>query len=287
MSARNRVFMILALLTVGSLIFYLVTVRPTGDLQLIGTVDANEVLVSARIPGRIQTLTVKEGDPVTAGQLIAVIESDDLEAALKAAEATAASEKWKLNGSVDTDRQNSGETSSATVSAEAQVRACAGRFVASQGELRTPAGRYEPDGGTGPAGHHERADAGRTGDGAAGRASSRECGPGESVSGTGQPAPGACSRVADGGLGADRGLDTRRCCQCTGTCRRGQDSKELLRSAGAGERKGERMGGAPGRSGGHGRADRDRDGPDADLGLRSPSGDAGRRGASWATACGW
>ena len=80
--------MILGLLMVGSLIWYFVTVRPTADLQLIGTVDANEVVVSARIPGRIQTLTVKEGDPVKAGQLIAVIESDDLEAALKAAEAT-------------------------------------------------------------------------------------------------------------------------------------------------------------------------------------------------------
>jgi multidrug resistance efflux pump len=122
-NARNRVFIILALLTVGSLIWYLVTVRPTGDLQLIGTVDANEVLVSARIPGRIQTLTVKEGDTVKAGQLIAVIESDDLEAALKAAEANTASQKWKLNGTVVTERQNSGETSSAAVSAEAQLQA--------------------------------------------------------------------------------------------------------------------------------------------------------------------
>jgi multidrug resistance efflux pump len=121
-SARNRVFIILALLTIGSLIWYLVTVRPTEDLQLIGTVDANEVLVNARIPGRIETLTVKEGDSVKAGQLIAVIESDDLEAALKAAEATATSQKWKLNGSVETERQNSGETHNATVSAEAQVR---------------------------------------------------------------------------------------------------------------------------------------------------------------------
>ena len=50
-NARNRVFMILGLLTVGSLIWYLVTVRPTGDLQLIGTVDANEVVVSAQDPG--------------------------------------------------------------------------------------------------------------------------------------------------------------------------------------------------------------------------------------------
>ncbi len=135
MNARNRVFAILALLTVGSLIWYFVTVRPKGDLQLIGTVDANEVLVSARIPGRIQTLTVKEGDTVQAGQLIAVIESDDLEAALKAAEATAASQSSKLTGSVETEHQNSGETTSATVSAEAQVRVAEASLAQSQAQL--------------------------------------------------------------------------------------------------------------------------------------------------------
>src|ERR1035438_5907915 len=100
MNARNRVFIILGLLTVGSLIWYFVTVRPTGDLQLIGTVDANEVVVSSKIPGRIQTLTVDEGQDVKAGQLIAIIESEDLAAARKAAEANAASQKGKLCGSV-------------------------------------------------------------------------------------------------------------------------------------------------------------------------------------------
>ena len=122
MSARNRVFIILALLTIGSLIWYLVTVRPTGDLQLIGTVDANEVLVNARIAGRIQTMTVKEGDYVKAGQVIAVIESDDLDAALKAAEATALSLRSRFNGNIETQKQNTGETQSATASAEAQVK---------------------------------------------------------------------------------------------------------------------------------------------------------------------
>ena len=135
MNARNRVFIILALLTVGSLIWYFVTVRPTGDLQLIGTVDANEVQVSARIPGRIQTLTVKEGDTVQAGQLIAVIESDDLQAALQAAEATAASQSSKLNGTMETERQNSGETSSATVSAEAQVRVAEASLAQAKAQL--------------------------------------------------------------------------------------------------------------------------------------------------------
>lgn len=136
MNARNRVFVILGLLTLGSLIWYLVTVRPTGDLQLIGTVDANEVLVNARIAGRIQTLTVKEGDYVKAGQLIAVIESDDLDAALKAAEATAASLRSKLNSNVETEKQNTGETQSATASAEAQVKVAEASLAQAQANLQ-------------------------------------------------------------------------------------------------------------------------------------------------------
>lgn len=123
MNARNRVFMILGLLTVGSLIWYLATVRRAGDLQLIGTVDANEILVSSKIPGRIQTLTVDEGDDVKAGQLIAVIESEDLQAARKAAEATANSTQFKLGETVETERQTRGETGSAAGNAEALLKA--------------------------------------------------------------------------------------------------------------------------------------------------------------------
>jgi len=114
--------MILGLLTVGSLIWYLATTRRTGDLQLIGTVDANEILVSSKIPGRIQTLTVDEGDDVKAGQLIALIESDDLQAARKAAEATASSQQFKLGETVETERQTRGETGSATGNAEAMLK---------------------------------------------------------------------------------------------------------------------------------------------------------------------
>ncbi|MGA2672138.1 MAG: efflux RND transporter periplasmic adaptor subunit [Terracidiphilus sp.] len=132
MNARNRVFIILALLTVGSLIWYFVTVRPTGDLQLIGTVDANEVLVSAKIPGRIQRLLVDEGQDVKAGQLIAIIESDDLQAARKAAEATASSQKWKLGESVETERQTRGETGSAAANADAQLRAAKAALAQAQ-----------------------------------------------------------------------------------------------------------------------------------------------------------
>jgi multidrug resistance efflux pump len=134
MNARNRVFLILGLLTVGSLIWYFVTVRPTGDLQLIGTVDANEVVVSAKIPGRIQTLTVDEGQDVKAGQLIAIIESDDLQAARKAAEATAYSQKFKLGETVETERQTVGEVGSATGNAEALLKAARASLAQAQAQ---------------------------------------------------------------------------------------------------------------------------------------------------------
>ena len=135
MNARNRVFMILGLLTVGSLIWYLVTTHSSGDLHLIGMVDANEVLVSARIPGRIQTLTVQEGEAVTAGQLIATIESDDLAAAHAAAQASVASQQQKVSETMETLRQDQGETSSQTVNAQAQVVVAKGALAQVEAQL--------------------------------------------------------------------------------------------------------------------------------------------------------
>lgn len=135
MSARNRVFIILGILTVGSLIWYLVTTRRSSDLQLIGTVDANEVIVSSKIPGRIDKLTVEEGQDVKSGELIAEIEADDLDAARKAAEATAASDRWKLSEARETERQTLGETTSATVSAAAQVRAAEATLAQAQANV--------------------------------------------------------------------------------------------------------------------------------------------------------
>ncbi|MGC1424678.1 MAG: efflux RND transporter periplasmic adaptor subunit [Terracidiphilus sp.] len=135
MNARNRVFMILGLLMVGSLVWYLLTARTSGDLKLIGTVDANEVLVSAKIPGRIQTLNVDEGQSVKAGDLIAVVESDDLAAAQKAAEANVQSDQSKLAETEATLRQNEGEVSSATINAEAQVKASQAALAQAEANL--------------------------------------------------------------------------------------------------------------------------------------------------------
>lgn len=128
--------MILGVLTAGSLIYYVATVPRSNALQVIGTVDANEVVVSSKIPGRIQKLTVVEGQKVQAGELIATIESADLEAALQAAQATAASDKWKLSEAEETVHQNHGETSNAALASEAQVRSAQASLAQAEAQYR-------------------------------------------------------------------------------------------------------------------------------------------------------
>ena len=137
MTPRNRIFILIGILFVISLFWYFFTAQHVTDLQLIGTVDANEVVVSSRIPGRLQTLTVDEGDDVKAGQLIATIDSQDLAAARQAAEATAASQRYKLMGATDTERQTLGGTSSQVTNAEAQLRSAQAALVQAQAAAKT------------------------------------------------------------------------------------------------------------------------------------------------------
>lgn len=134
MTARRRVFVLIGILLVSAIVFYFITSRRSGDLQLIGTVDANEVVVSSRIPGRLQTLDVDEGQKVKAGQLVATIESRDLEASRVAAGATAQSARFKLLESRDTQIQAAGQTSSQVLNAEAQLRVAQAALVQAQAQ---------------------------------------------------------------------------------------------------------------------------------------------------------
>src|SRR5262249_35013315 len=60
---------------------------PEGIVKSNGRIEATEVDVAAKYPGRLATLTVNEGDEVTAGQVVATISSPETEAQLRAAQA--------------------------------------------------------------------------------------------------------------------------------------------------------------------------------------------------------
>jgi HlyD family secretion protein len=69
---------------------------PDGIVKSNGRIEATQVDVAAKYPGRLATLTVDEGDEVTAGQRVATISSPETEAQLRAAQAQVLKAKQAL-----------------------------------------------------------------------------------------------------------------------------------------------------------------------------------------------
>ncbi|MGO7209522.1 HlyD family secretion protein [Rhizobium ruizarguesonis] len=69
---------------------------PDGIVKSNGRIEATQVDVAAKYPGRLATLTVDEGDEVTAGQVVATISSPETEAQLRGAQAQVLKSKQAL-----------------------------------------------------------------------------------------------------------------------------------------------------------------------------------------------
>lgn len=120
MSARNRFFILLGIIFVIAAAYYFFSADHSRDLVLIGTVDANQVIVSAQVEGRLQKLAVDEGTPVKTGDLIAVLDPSELQAQDAAATATITSLQHKVSEMQHTEKSTSGSTSSDVANAQAK-----------------------------------------------------------------------------------------------------------------------------------------------------------------------
>lgn len=136
MSQRNKFFGFLGFLLVIATIYYFLSTDRTSDLVLIGTVDANQVVVSPKIMGRIERLAVDEGTEVKAGQTVAVLDSQELTADRQAAEALLASLRHQVAQTRATEEQTAGETSSGVINAQARVRAAEATLAQAQADLQ-------------------------------------------------------------------------------------------------------------------------------------------------------
>ncbi|MFL6387297.1 MAG: HlyD family secretion protein [Terriglobales bacterium] len=136
MSTRNRFFAFLGLLLVIAAIYYFFSADHSSDLVLIGTVDANQVVVSPKIGGRIERLAIDEGTEVKAGDTVAVLDSQELTADRQAAEAVLASLRHQVSQTRATEEQTAGETSSGVVNAEARLRAAQATLLQAQADLQ-------------------------------------------------------------------------------------------------------------------------------------------------------
>ena len=76
----NRIRLLLATAMLLGLSGCGASAHSEDSLFVSGRIDGDTVDISARRPGRIAEITVREGDTVEAGQLLAVISSDQDEA---------------------------------------------------------------------------------------------------------------------------------------------------------------------------------------------------------------
>ena len=107
-TGRRIILIILVLSIVAGGIYYAMT-RTPAKIVLTGIVTTDEIIVSPEIQGRLQNLFVREGDSVTNGELLALIQpqtqqadvkfyaSSEQEAAADLAQAQADSENARLN----------------------------------------------------------------------------------------------------------------------------------------------------------------------------------------------
>jgi len=135
MSARNRFFILLGIIFVIAATYYFFSADHSRDLVLIGTVDANQVIVSAQVSGRIQKLMVDEGTPVKAGDLIAVLDPAELQAQDAAATATIASLQHKVAETQHTEESTSGSTTSDVANAEAKLSSAKAQLLQAKATL--------------------------------------------------------------------------------------------------------------------------------------------------------
>ena len=75
----KRAILLSLIVAIAAAVWWAQRPRPQ-TLVLTGTVDGNEVVVASKITGRIVSLTVDDGQWVKAGDLIAVLDQDELRA---------------------------------------------------------------------------------------------------------------------------------------------------------------------------------------------------------------
>ncbi|WP_306591634.1 HlyD family secretion protein [Geothrix sp. 21YS21S-4] len=92
-----------------------------SDLNLVGTVDAHQVLVSPQVTGRVEKLFVGEGQEVQAGELIALLEGRELAAAHDSSSAQAGSLESQLQAAQASALSTLGEVTSGVANAGAAL----------------------------------------------------------------------------------------------------------------------------------------------------------------------
>ncbi|MGC1215917.1 MAG: efflux RND transporter periplasmic adaptor subunit [Phormidesmis sp.] len=144
---------LVAILTAGAIAFSIARRTPDYDLEALtvpvteteltvritasGTVEPiRTVNLSPKSAGTVQELFVEQGDPVTKGQLIARMDSDQLDAQILQNQASVAEAQAQLEDSLNgSSRTDIGQAEASLASARAQLQEARARLTLSEEEL--------------------------------------------------------------------------------------------------------------------------------------------------------
>jgi HlyD family secretion protein len=135
MKARSVIVLILgALFAAAALYFFFFTEHSEG-LILEGIVDANQVVVSPKIQGILERLNVDEGSSVRAGELIATLDTAELEANVQADRASVANLRSQLAQSQSNYQMALTETAGDLAGAQARLSVAKAQLQQSLSQL--------------------------------------------------------------------------------------------------------------------------------------------------------
>ncbi|MDE3154367.1 MAG: efflux RND transporter periplasmic adaptor subunit [Acidobacteriota bacterium] len=142
MKRRRILLVVLLLAAIGGSAYYLLS-GPPRTLRLTGIVDGNEVVVSAKITGRIERMKVRDGDRVTAGEVVAVLDHREQAAAVDAASAAAAQAQQVALQAADQVALTRASIAARIAQAQAQVQQAAAQEAQARATLDQAESNYK------------------------------------------------------------------------------------------------------------------------------------------------
>ncbi|MEP6619398.1 MAG: efflux RND transporter periplasmic adaptor subunit [bacterium] len=121
MTKQRRTVLIVAAVAITAVIATVALRSRHEPLVLIGVIDANDIVVTPRVQGRLDSLLVDEGSEVKAGQLVASLESSELAAQAASVAAATSGATAQLGESRSSALQLTGSTAATLSSARARV----------------------------------------------------------------------------------------------------------------------------------------------------------------------
>jgi len=149
---RRVVVLLLVLALAGFGIWHFVLRPPTvppGVIAVSGRIEGDDSAVAAKTTGRIREMTVREGDQVEAGQVIAVLDDEQVrareqqaEAAVRMAEARVRLAQHQITVLNEQMRQNEIGVDQSRADAQGKVSEAEGRLAAAEAQLAQAQASY-------------------------------------------------------------------------------------------------------------------------------------------------